>query len=126
MAHERIKTFIAAQNRKRRHSNVMGKYFLITEHHEKGTLADHLTSATLEVHSAVLLAQSAAAGLDHLHRVIQDDGGVEKDSIAHRNITSRAFWVKDNGTFMCVCVCVCVWACTLLTGWKLGGFFLWE
>lgn len=100
MVHPNIKTFVAAQNR-RQSSNTINKY-LITQHYERGTLANHLGGmASLDVGKALLLAKSAASGLAHLHREVRGEGEgarVEKEAIAHRNITSHSFWIKNDGT----------------------------
>lgn len=99
MRHDNIVAFIAAQSRQisRSSSNLSYKY-LITMHYKRGILSDYLSSSTLTVQSALLLARSAAAGLAHLHReVLGDNRRVEKDGIAHRNVSSRAFWVRADG-----------------------------
>ena len=54
----------------------------------------------MDISDAVLLAQSAASGLAHLHQEVRGEGGrVEKEAIAHRNISSYSFWIKNDGTW---------------------------
>ena len=62
----------------------------------------------------VMMAHSVACGLAYLHGEVNDEYGT-KPAIAHRSVTSRSVYVKDDGELVgvcgCVCVCVCVCAC---------------
>ena len=44
----------------------------------------------------VVLAQSAASGLAHLHLEVKGLS-LEKPSIVHRNVSSGSFYVKNDG-----------------------------
>lgn len=72
------------------------RHYLITEYHERGPLADYLRGATLDVAAVVVLAQSAASGLAHLHLEVKGQT-LEKPSIVHRNVSSKSFYVKNDG-----------------------------
>ena len=95
MSHAHISVFIAAGCRHEPPSQP--KHYLVTEYYERGSLFDYLSQMTLSVGAMVILAQSAASGLAHLHTEVQGEGGVEKVAIAHRNISSSCFWVKNDG-----------------------------
>ena len=97
MNHAHISMFIAADYR--RQSPSVLRQYLITEYYERGTLFEYLSRVTLDTAAVVILAQSAASGLAHLHTEVRTGGrgGVEKASIVHRNISSSCFWVKNDG-----------------------------
>ena len=93
MHHPHILTFIGAD-----YLLVHGllKHYLITEYHDSGSLFDYLSETVLDVGAVVVLAQSAASGLAHLHLEVRGLS-MEKPSIVHRNISSRSFFVKNDG-----------------------------
>ena len=98
MQHPQVVTFIAADYLQR-HQQL--RHYLITEHHERGSLDQHLRASTLDVAALVVLAQSAASGLAHLHHALHTAGGTaavaEKPSLVHRNVASKSFFVKNDG-----------------------------
>ena len=93
MHHPHLLTFIAADYCL---AHGILKHYLITEYHERGSLMDYLRNTVLDVGAVVVLSQSAASGLAHLHLEIKRLA-VEKPSIVHRNITSKSFFVKNDG-----------------------------
>ena len=93
MHHPHLLTFIGADYLQ--HQGHL-RHYLITEHHERGTLAHYLREAVLDVGAVVVLAQSAASGLAHLHFEVKGMT-VEKPAIVHRNVSSSCFYVKNDG-----------------------------
>jgi serine/threonine protein kinase len=93
MHHPHLITFIGADYLQK-HGQLT--HYLVTEYHKRGSLYQYLQETTLDVAAVVVLAQSAASGLAHLHLEVKGPAG-EKPSIVHRNITSRSFFVKSDG-----------------------------
>ena len=89
------------------------QHYLITEHQEQGDLHRYLQT-TVDVFSMVMMAHSVACGLAYLHGEVNDEYGT-KPAIAHRSLTSRSVYVKDDGELvgMCGCVCVRVFDCVV-------------
>ena len=69
--------------------------WLITDFHQNGSLFDYLKGRTNTIFDAILLASSAAEGIDHLHKII--NGNKTKLGVAHRDIKTRNILVKDDG-----------------------------
>ncbi|XP_018576590.1 bone morphogenetic protein receptor type-1B isoform X2 [Anoplophora glabripennis] len=92
MRHENILGFIAADIKG---TGSWTQMLLITEFHENGSLYDYLQDHCLDVNSLLLMAQSIASGLSHLHTEIFGTSG--KPAIAHRDIKSKNILVKRNG-----------------------------
>ena len=86
------------------------QHYLITEHREHGDLHRYLQTTVLDVFSMVMMAHSVACGLAYLHGEVNDEYGT-KPAIAHRSLTSRSVYVKDDGELVGVCGCVCVCVC---------------
>ncbi|XP_013392464.1 bone morphogenetic protein receptor type-1B [Lingula anatina] len=93
LRHENILGFIAADIKG---TGSWTQLFLITDMHEHGSLHDYLKEHTINAHSMLVLAHSAANGLAHLHTEIYGTRG--KPAIAHRDIKSKNILVKKNGT----------------------------
>ena len=94
MRHECLQSFIAADITQK---NSQTHHYLITQHQEHGSLYHYLQSTVLDVFSAVMMAHSVASGLAYLHSEVSSEHGT-KPVIAHRNLTSRSVYVKDDGT----------------------------
>ena len=93
--HPHILNFIAAEIIQR---NSQTLHYLICEYHERGTLFDHLKSTPVDVHGLLVLAESIAAGLAHLHSEIPNNQGVlVKPAVAHCNLTSKSIYIKLDG-----------------------------
>ncbi|XP_026078485.1 bone morphogenetic protein receptor type-1A-like [Carassius auratus] len=93
MRHENILGFIAADIKG---TGAFTQLFLITDYHENGSLYDYLKYTTLDTQALLRLAYSAACGLCHLHTEIYGTQG--KPAIAHRDLKSKNFLIKKNGT----------------------------
>jgi len=91
-----------------RHDNILGylgsdiatrngvtEMWLITHFHVHGALYDYLNVNALDLQQMLIFAQSAAAGLAHLHAEINGQQG--KPAIAHRDIKTKNILVKTNG-----------------------------
>ena len=93
--HPNILNFIAAEIIQK---NSQTFHHLICEYHERGTLFDYLKTTLLDVHGLLVLSESIAAGLSHLHSDHHDNQGVVvKAAIAHCNLTSKSVYVKTDG-----------------------------
>ena len=93
--HANILNFVAAEIIQR---NSQTFHHLICEYHERGTLFDHLQATCIDVHGLLVLAESVAAGLAHLHSEVPNNQGVlVKPAIALCNLTSRNIYVKMDG-----------------------------
>lgn len=92
MRHENILGFIAADIKG---NGSWTQMLLITDYHEFGSLYDYLQINCLDVSKLLLMAQSIASGLSHLHTEIFSTKG--KPAIAHRDIKSKNILVKKNG-----------------------------
>lgn len=92
LRHENILGFIASDMTSR---NSCTQLWLITHHHEHGSLYDYLNRHVLDHESMLQLAHTAASGLVHLHTEIFGTQG--KPAIAHRDIKSKNILVKKNG-----------------------------
>ena len=97
MHHPHLLTFIGADYVQ---SHGQLRHYLITEHHERGTLTQYLREAVLDAGAVVVLAQSAVSGLAHLHLEVKGLS-MEKPSIVHRNVSSKSFYVKNDGKSQC-------------------------
>ncbi|XP_075896370.1 activin receptor type-1C [Nelusetta ayraudi] len=93
LRHENILGFIAADNKD---NGSWTQLWLVSEYHEHGSLYDYLNRHTITVEGMILLAQSVASGLAHLHMEIIGTQG--KPGIAHRDLKSKNVLVKKNGT----------------------------
>lgn len=98
MRHENLQGFIAADIIQK---SCQMQHYLITEYQEQGTLHHYLQTTVLDVFSMVMMAHSIACGLAYLHTEVNDEYGT-KPAIAHRSLTSRSVYVKDDGEFVCV------------------------
>ncbi|CAG9839744.1 unnamed protein product [Diabrotica balteata] len=92
MRHENILGFIAADIKG---TGSWTQMLLITDYHECGSLYDYLQDNCLDPSRLLLMAQSIASGLSHLHIEIYGTKG--KPAIAHRDIKSKNILVKRNG-----------------------------
>ncbi|XP_056643163.1 bone morphogenetic protein receptor type-1B isoform X3 [Diorhabda sublineata] len=92
MRHENLLGFIAADIKG---TGSWTQMLLITDYHEFGSLYDYLQDHCLDPTSLLLMAQSIASGLSHLH--IEIFGTKGKPAIAHRDIKSKNILVKRNG-----------------------------
>lgn len=92
MRHENILGFIAADIKG---NGSWTQMLLITDYHEFGSLYDFLQINCLDLSKLLLMAQSIASGLSHLHTEIFSTKG--KPAIAHRDIKSKNILVKKNG-----------------------------
>ncbi|VEN60434.1 unnamed protein product [Callosobruchus maculatus] len=92
MRHENILGFIAADIKG---TGSWTQMLLITDYHENGSLYDYLQAHCLDPGSLLVMAQSVASGLSHLHTEIFGTKG--KPAIAHRDIKSKNILVKRNG-----------------------------
>ncbi|KAJ8933751.1 hypothetical protein NQ318_000479, partial [Aromia moschata] len=92
MRHENVLGFIAADIKG---TGSWTQMLLITDYHENGSLYDYLQDHCLDPSSLLLMAQSIASGLSHLHTEIFGTSG--KPAIAHRDIKSKNILVKRNG-----------------------------
>ncbi|XP_077584178.1 activin receptor type-1C isoform X2 [Stigmatopora nigra] len=93
LRHDNVLGFIAADNKD---NGSWTQLWLVSEYHEHGSLFDYLNRYTLSVESTVVIAQSVACGLAHLHMEIIGTQG--KPAIAHRDLKSKNVLVKRNGT----------------------------
>ena len=95
--HANILNFVAAEIIQR---NSQTFHHLFCEYHERGTLFDHLKVTSIDVHGLLVLAESVASGLAHLHSEVPNNQGVlVKPAIAHCNLTSRSIYVKLDGKY---------------------------
>ena len=93
--HPSILNFVAAEIIQK---NSQTFHHVISEYHERGTLHDYLQATAVDVHGLLVLAESIASGLAHLHSELSDNQGVlVKSAIAHCNLTSRSIYVKSDG-----------------------------
>ena len=98
--HANILNFVAAEIIQR---NSQTFHHLICEYHERGTLFDHLQATCIDVHGLLVLAESVAAGLAHLHSEVPNNQGVlVKPAIALCNLSSRNIYVKMDGECIAV------------------------
>lgn len=94
LRHDNILLFHAAE--KRCHQEVI-QYWIITEYHQHGSLADYLSKQVLSFDLLMKLASSMVAGLVYLH--CEDlSASPPKPIIAHRDFKSRNVLVKENLT----------------------------
>ncbi|XP_033624844.1 bone morphogenetic protein receptor type-2-like [Asterias rubens] len=73
------------------------EYLLVVEFMQYGALSSYLKENTYDWHGMCRLAQTAAAGLAHLHQAV-DKGGSHRPAIVHRDINSRNILVKSDLT----------------------------
>lgn len=93
MKHENILNYIAAE----KHSDgQFVEYWLITEYHESGSLADYLKGHVISWAELCSMAGSMASGLAYLHSEIP--GAFFKPCIAHRDFKSKNVLVKKDLT----------------------------
>ncbi|XP_029405391.2 TGF-beta receptor type-1 isoform X3 [Bactrocera dorsalis] len=91
LRHENILGFIAADNKD---NGTWTQLWLVTDHHENGSLFDYLTTHTVDTKTMLNMALSIATGLAHLHMDIVGTRG--KPAIAHRDLKSKNILVKSN------------------------------
>ena len=93
MKHENILTYIASE----KHSDgQFVEYWLITQYHECGSLADYLKGHVISWAELCSMAGSMASGLAYLHGEIP--GAFFKPCIAHRDFKSKNVLVKKDLT----------------------------
>jgi len=90
--HANILHYIAQDNKD---AGIALELWLITDYHERGSLFDYLKGNTVSIADALLLAHTACAGIEHLHKEINGTQG--KPQIAHRDIKSKNILVKSDG-----------------------------
>ncbi|KAK2144657.1 hypothetical protein LSH36_739g00007 [Paralvinella palmiformis] len=93
LRHENILSFFASDLTSR---NGCTQLWLITQYHPHGSLYDYLQLHTINGEAVLTLAQSAAAGLVHLHTELI--GSHSKPAIAHRDIKSKNILVRLDGS----------------------------
>lgn len=92
LRHENILGFIAADNKD---NGTWTQLWLVTDHHEHGSLYDYLNRTPVSPQAMVKMSMSIACGLAHLHTEIMGTQG--KPAIAHRDLKSKNILVKNNG-----------------------------
>ncbi|XP_045179301.1 TGF-beta receptor type-1-like isoform X2 [Mercenaria mercenaria] len=92
LRHENILGFIAADNKD---NGTWTQLWLVTDHHEQGSLYDYLNRTPVSPQAMVKMSMSIACGLAHLHTEIMGTQG--KPAIAHRDLKSKNILVKNNG-----------------------------
>lgn len=90
--HANILHYIAQDNKD---AGIALELWLITDYHERGSLYDFLKGNSVSITDALLLAYTACAGIEHLHKEINGTQG--KPQIAHRDIKSKNILVKSDG-----------------------------
>ena len=93
--HSSVLGFIASD---RRDTGTWTQLWLVTDYCEFGSLYDFLSHNAVDVEMTLKLAETAAAGLSHLHMSILGMKG--KPAMAHRDIKSRNYLVRRD----CSCV----------------------
>ena len=93
--HDNILKFYSAE--KRLSDSNMIQYWIVTQYHANGSLADYLSSNTLDWTLMLQLGISMTQGIAYLHEEIMTET-IRKPIIAHRDIKSRNVLVKDNLT----------------------------
>lgn len=97
MRHDNILSFVAADTVIRKS---LDYYYLISEHHPRGTLRDYLDKSTVEVRDVLTLVTSLVTGLEYLHSEVSCEcstGIVSKPSVAHCNLSSQNVYVDKSG-----------------------------
>lgn len=94
LRHESILNFHSAEKRS---EDGMLQYWIITEYHEEGSLADYLHKTVVDFQSLLTLVLGMASGLAYLHGE-DTSSSVTKPIIAHRDFKSRNLLVKSNRT----------------------------
>ncbi|XP_029979515.1 activin receptor type-2B-like [Sphaeramia orbicularis] len=98
MRHDNILRYIGAE---RRGSHLEAELWLITEFHERGSLADFLKGNAVSWVELCHIAESMACGLSYLHEDIPPRKGEgPKPAIAHRDFKSKNILVRSD--FMAV------------------------
>ncbi|XP_052812950.1 TGF-beta receptor type-1-like [Mya arenaria] len=92
LRHDNILGFIAADNKD---NGTWTQLWLVTDHHEQGSLYDYLNRTPVSAQAMVKMALSISCGLAHLHTEIMGTRG--KPAIAHRDLKSKNILVKSNG-----------------------------
>ncbi|XP_060554498.1 TGF-beta receptor type-1-like isoform X2 [Ruditapes philippinarum] len=92
LRHDNILGFIAADNKD---NGTWTQLWLVTDHHEHGSLYDYLNRTPVSPQAMVKMSMSIACGLAHLHTEIMGTQG--KPAIAHRDLKSKNILVKNNG-----------------------------
>lgn len=87
--HENILKFFGAE--KRVSDSNLFQYCIITQYHSNGSLADFLSSNTLDWNGMFKLTLTLANGLTYLHNLTPT-----KPIIAHRDLKSRNVLVKED------------------------------
>ncbi|XP_066936299.1 activin receptor type-2A-like [Clytia hemisphaerica] len=95
LVHDNILKFYSAE--KRLSDSNMIQYWIVTQYHANGSLADYLSSNTLDWTLMLQLAISMTQGIAYLHEEIMTET-IRKPIIAHRDIKSRNVLVRDNLT----------------------------
>ncbi|XP_063951990.1 bone morphogenetic protein receptor type-2-like [Lytechinus pictus] len=72
------------------------EHLLVVEMISRGSLMSYLRENSYDWHTMCRLAQTTAAGLAHLHQVIDTPGGL-KPAVVHRDINSRNVLVNAEG-----------------------------
>ncbi|KAJ8036516.1 Bone morphogenetic protein receptor type-2 [Holothuria leucospilota] len=95
LEHDNVLKFIGSGERKA--EDGWQEYMLVTELIHCGSLMSYLKEYTYDWHAMCKLAQTAAAGLAHLHLAATKEGE-HKPAIVHRDINSRNILVRTDGT----------------------------
>ncbi|XP_071493800.1 uncharacterized protein [Diadema antillarum] len=72
------------------------EHLLVVDYISKGSLMSYLRENIFDWHTMCRLAQTSAAGLAHLHQVV-DTPGNHKPAVVHRDINSRNILVNAEG-----------------------------
>lgn len=91
--HENILKFLAAE----KHVDCAVEYWLITEYHERGSLADYLKQNVVSWNELCKINAGVASGLAYLHSELFEDNNY-KPCIAHRDVKSKNILVKKDLT----------------------------
>jgi len=89
--HDNILHFISAEKRK---EDGMITYWIVTEFHSHGSLADFLHATVLDLETLMKLTLSMVAGLSYLHA--NPSNNSYKPVISHRDFKSRNVLVKND------------------------------
>lgn len=94
MKHPNILYYIGAE---KRGENLQAEYWLITLYHERGSLCDYLKANLISWPEVLLIADSIAKGLMHLHEELPPTKGeLYKPAIAHRDFKSKNVLLKSD------------------------------
>ena len=92
MNHDSVLRYIGAE---KRGQSIQMQYWIITEYHELGSLADYLKGNLINWEELLRMVLSIVGGLAYLHSDIHD-AVPSKPAIAHRDFKSRNILVKSD------------------------------